>query len=698
MQNLLLHAYSRCKDLAGTCQFFSRMHTHVVFAWNLLIDTHACSEDVGTAFKIFQHMWLQGLEPNQFTLVSILSVCTDASLLVIGEIMHSSAIMSGCEADVVIGTAVVNMYSKCGELKLATVVFEKMCVHNVYSWSAMLAAYARHGEGGVAIQLFHLMQHQTELPNNVTFISLLDACACLKSSTIGIRVHACVHESNIEEDVVVATSFVNMYGKCNLLENARKVFDSIHKPNVITWNVLISAHAQHGKGWEALHLFNHMQEKQVNPNQATFVSVLDACTGILALEEGRQVHAQLQSQGMLPDVVISTALVNMYGKCGVLEKSQEVFESMPFRNIVTWNAIIAVHAQHGCSRKAFQYFNKMQSEGMIPDKITFVSMFDACTRVPSISDGKHLHAQIVVEDYELDMTVGTAIINMYGKCGVIEEARSLFDRIPERSSVTFSSMIAAYAKLEQWQAALMLYYRLHEDLIVPDKVTCITILDVCADMAALKEGEEVHAEVVMEAYELEEAVGTSLISLYGRCGSLEAAEAVFLRMPLQSSVTWNSLIAGFAQHGKGEKTLHLFNQMQGMGVRPTDVTFLIVLNACSHAGLVGEGWHCFYLMNHIWGVAALSDHYGCMVDLLGRAGLLDEAESLIWDMPDRPTIVTWMSLLGACRHQTDLQRGERAANILLQLDPENVASRVILSNIYAISYMEEETLIVIAED
>ncbi|KAI5062729.1 hypothetical protein GOP47_0023268 [Adiantum capillus-veneris] len=698
MQKLLLHMYGKCGALAETCTLFAKMHTHVVFSWNLLIHVYARGRNVDMAFQVFQQMWQHELEPNKFTLVSILSVCTNASVLVVGKLLHSCIIMNGCEGDLVVDTAIVNMYSKCGDLKSAIVMFEKMHTHNVYSWSAMLAAYAQHGKGEDAVWLFYVMQHQGELPNSVTFISLLDACACLRALDIGQRVRARILGTDVEQDVVVATAVVNMYAKCNLLKEAHQVFDNIRDPNVTSWNTLIAAYAQHGKGLEALQSFFQMQEKGIDADQGTFVSVIDACTGILALEEGEYIHGQLLARGFLPHVIISTALVNMYGKCNSLAKAREVFEGMPYKNIVTWNTVIAVHAQQSHFTRAFEYLNQMQWEGLIPDKVTFVSTFDVCAKVLSLADGKRLHTQIIVKEAELDVAVGTAIINMYGKCGATEEARSLFDRLPEKNSITFSSMIATYAHLEQWDAAFQMYGRLHEECIIPDMVSCICVLDMCADMAALKEGEQVHAEIVMEAYELDEAVGTALISLYGRCGSLEAAEAVFARTPSQSAVTWNALIAGFAQHGKGRSTLQLFYQMQETTIRPTDATFISVLNACSHTGLVSEGHHFFNLMSQKYGIKPSADHYGCMVDLFGRAGMLDEAESLIYDMPDQPTIVTWMSLLGACRHQADLERGERAAEILFRLDPENVAWRVILSNMYAVNGMEEGTIMIANND
>lgn len=698
MQNMLLHMYSKCGSLADTCAFFAKMHNHDIFSWNIIINSHARSGNIEFAFQIFQQLWWYKVDPNQFTFVSILSVCVNKAVLLVGEYMHTCVIMNGCEDDVVVDTAIVNMYSKCGDLKAATVMFEMMVSRNVYSWSAMIAAYSQHGQGEDAVRLFYMMQHQAQLPNNVTFISLLDACACLGALDIGRRVRASIMETEINRDVVVATAFVNMYAKCNLVEEAREVFDKIVNPNVISWNAMISAYAQHGEGMEALKMFSRMQGEQFEPNKATFVSVLDACAGILALKAGKDIHAQIITHHFLPDVIISTALVNMYGKCSSLEKACEVFEDMPYKNIVTWNAIIAVHAQHGHSNKAFEFFHQMQWEGIIPDKITFVSMFDACAKLLALAEGKHMHTQILVRGSELDITVGTAIINMYGKCGVTEDARILFDKLPEKNSITWSSMIGAYAQLEQGDDAFQLYTRMHHEGMKPDVVTCISVLDVCASMAALVEGELVHVQVVIEAYELDEAVGTALVSLYGRCGCLEAASAVFVKMSSRSVVTWNALITCFAQHGQGEETLRLFFQMQKAGVRPTDVTFISVLNACSHAGLVKEGRHCFYLMSQKYGIAPSTDHYGCLVDLLGRAGLLDEAEGLICDMPEPPTIVTWMSLLGACRHQTDVKRGERAAIILFRLDPENIAPRVMLSNMYAVSGMQEETTCLMSEE
>lgn len=698
IQNTLLDMYGKCGSLDDTCALFAKMHTRDVFSWNVTISAHARGGHINVAFQLFQRMWWYDVQPNQFTLVSILSVCTNQSVRVVGEHMHACIVMGGCEDDVVVDTAIVNMYSKCGDLKAARVMFEKMVTRNVYSWSAMIAAYAQHGQGEDALQLFDLMQHQGELPNKVTFISVLDACASLGALVIGTRARARVMGTEIECDAVVATAFVNMYAKCNHVQEARKVFDTMPDPNVISWNAMISAYAQHGEGMAAFKLFNQMQEKQVEPNKATFVSALDACAGIMALKEGESLHVQITTHCFEPDVVISTALVNMYGKCGCLGKAHEVFEKMPYRNIVSWNAVIAVHAQHGHCKEAFELFYQMQWEGIVPDKVTFVSMFDACARLPALADGKRMHAQIVVKGFELDVTVGTAIINMYGKCGITEEARRLFDLLPERNTITWSSMIGAYVQHEQGNDAFRLYARMHQECIKPDRITYISILDVCASMAALAEGEQVHVEVVMEAYESDDVVGTALISLYGKCGSLEAAWAVFNKMSVQGVVTWNALIAGYAQHGHGKVTLELFYQMQDAGVRPTEVTFISVLNACSHAGLVKEGRHCFYTMSQKYGITASTDHYGCMVDLLGRAGLLDEAEGLINSMLDQPTAVTWMSLLGACRYQTDIKRGERAASNLFRLDPENAAPCVMLSNLYAAAGMVDAAALLMSEE
>eukprot|EP01018_Ginkgo_biloba_P025333 Gb_35278 [translate_table: standard] len=387
-----------------------------------------------------------------------------------------------------------------------------------------------------------------------------------------------------------------------------------------------------------------MQQAGMHPNGFTFTSVISACACIAVLEPGKQVHAYVIKAGIDSDVFVGSSLVTMYGTCGDIDNARQVFDTISERNVVSWNAMISGYAQNGRIEDAEELFDKMPERNVVS---------------------------------------WTTMVAGYVQNGTVEIARHVFDKMSERSVVSWTAMIAGYAQNGHGEEALKLFYQMQSTGTKPNQSTFSSILNACAGCAALNQGKHVHVSIIKTGFQSDVVLWSALVDMYAKCGSIQEALHAFNKMPERNAVSWNAMITGYAQHGYGKEALQLFEQMQHRGIKPNSITFVGVLSACRHAGLVDEGWRYFSSMDQDHCIVPEAEHYACMVDLIGRAGHLDEAEAFINKMPFKPDVVVWGALLGACRIHVNMELGECAAEHLLELEPQNAAAYVLLSNIYA---------------
>eukprot|EP00249_Psilotum_nudum_P012827 c24006_g16_i1 orf=3-1022(+) len=338
------------------------------------------------------------------------------------------------------------MYGKCGSSVDARRVFDAMRSPTVVCWNSVIAAYGQNGNVNEALLLLLQMQQKGMEPDSITFVSILTACTSLGALTEGKVIHANIIAAGLVRDVTVGNSLVNMYGKCKSVNDARRVFDEMRIRNVVSWTVMIAAYCQNGHGKKALELFLQMQEGGVKPDNITYLTILDACAGLVALAEGKVIHASIVSSGLESDVVVGNSLINMYGKCGSPLNARRVFEKMCLRNVVSWTSVITAYGQNGNYKEALELFWQMQQEGLTLDIVTFVTILDTCGNLAALTEGKVIHALIVASGLESNDTVCNALINMYGKCGSLQDARTVFDKMPQRDVVLWATMIAAYSQ------------------------------------------------------------------------------------------------------------------------------------------------------------------------------------------------------------------------------------------------------------
>jgi pentatricopeptide repeat protein len=516
-----------------------------------------------------------------------------------------------------------------------------------------------------------------------TYAALLQTCSNMKALLQGKQVHAHMIKNGVEGHINLDTNLFIMYTKCGNLGDARPIFDKMADLNLLSWTAMIAAYARSGNCNEALKLFHEMQGSGVKADSFVYPSLLKACTGLTALQQGKEIHGSVIRNGFESDFFVGSALVALYTRCKSMKFARQVFEKMSQRNEATWNAMLAGYAQSNHRREAMNLFREMQLAGVEPDSFTFGSVLAMCANLAALKQGKEIHGYIIGTGFELNVFVDSALVDMYAKCGSVGNARRVFDEMFQRDVVSWNSMVAGYVQNGQSEEALKLFREMQLAGVKADSYTISSIIPACVCLTALRQGKEIHNYMIRSGLDSYVLGANSLIDMYAKCGSILAARQVFDKTSQRDVISWNAMIAGYGIHGCGEDAILLFSQMHQAGLKPDNITFIGILSACSRAGLVNEGWQYFKQMMECYQIMPSVEHCACMVDLLGRAGHLDEAQNFVKKMTLEPDACVWGALLGACRIHHSVEIGEQAAQHLLELEPQNPGNYVLLSNIYA---------------
>ena len=678
----VIHMYAKCGSIEDAAVVFDRMKERNIITWNVMIGAYAGSGRGVEAYDLYLKMKGEGFVPDAVTYMSLLKDCASTGALEWVKDVHSHILEAGYESHVRVGSALVHTFAKFGSIEDAAVAFDSLKERDIITWNVMIGAYAGSGRGVEAYDLYLKMKEEGFVPDAVTYMSLLNDCASTGALEWVKDVHRHILEGGYESDVRVGSALIHMYGKYGSIEDARMVFDRMKERDVLTWTVMIGAYAGSGRGVEAYDLYLKMKEEGFVPDAVTYVSLLTDCASTGALEWVKDVHRHILEGGYESDVRVGSALIHMYAKCGSTEVAAVVFDSMKERSIITWNVMIGAYAGSGRGVEAYDLYLKMKKEGFVPDAVTYMSLLKDCASTGALEWVKDVHRHILEGGYESDVRVGSALIHIYARCGNIEDAAVVFDSLKERDLVTWNVMIGAYAGSGRGVEAYDLYLKMKEEGFVPDAVTYMSLLNDCASTGALEWVKDVHRHILEGGYESDVRVGNALVHMYAKSGSIEDAQLVFEGMEECNVMTWNTMIGGLGQHGRGQDALDLFRKMKADGLVPDAYSFVALLSACSHAGLVDEGRQIFCAMKD-YGVEPTVVHYSCMVDLLGREGLLEETKRFISSMPVEADADTWGALLGACRTYGNVELGEFAAKEVLKLEPAGASPYVLLSNIYA---------------
>ncbi|XP_078173921.1 pentatricopeptide repeat (PPR) superfamily protein [Carex rostrata] len=522
------------------------------------------------------------------------------------------------------------------------------------------------------------------------FTSLLKLCSKKSDLKTGRQIHAQLLVRGFASNVVAVTAVMNMYAKCCQIEDAQKVFDGMPYRDLVSWNVMVSGYVQNTMHEMALEMVRRIGESGGTPDQVTLVSVLPACTNLKALHLGTSIHGFAIRCGLDSLVNISAALVDMYAKCNNVRKSRLVFDRMPTRNVVPWNSMIDGYVQNGNFKEAFELYKMLLEEGIAPNEVTFMGALHACGELANLDEGKRVHKLLVKFGFGSNSSVMNALISMYCKCKSVDLAYKVFETLPHKTLVSWNAMILGCAQNGAPDKAITLFIDLQREKMKLNTFTIVSVIPALADLSSLRQAKVIHGYCIRHGFDCNIYVLTGLVDLYSKCGSAKLAWMLFDLIQDKNVATWNAMIDGYGSHGLGKSAIELFEKMRRGPLKPNDVTFLSVLSACSHTGLLEEGWKYFRSMKPEFGLEPKIGHYGSMVHLLGRAGKLNEAWDFIQNMPIEPSIAIYGALLGACKVHGDVHLAARIANKIFELGPDNGGYHMLLANIYANASMWDD--------
>ncbi|XP_058107682.1 pentatricopeptide repeat-containing protein At2g27610-like [Magnolia sinica] len=624
------------------------------------------------------------------TFSRFLRACGNSKCILKGKTVHSQMIASGFIPDVYTNNHLISMYVKYEILDDARRVLEQMPERNLISWTLLVSGYANMGLGKDALECFRSLLADGFSPNHFTYVAVLSACAGIGAARTGKEIHGRIYRFEQDLNSFVRNSLVTVYAKCGLIGSAQIVFDGIPCPDLVSWSSILSGYYQFGEYKEALRLFLQLRRAGVKGNEFTSASVLGACADLADLIVGKQVHCHVIKCGVRLDRFVATGIVNLYAKCGELGDAQRIFLELDEPGLASWTALVGGYTQQGEGRKAIDLFRMLHLSALKPNNHVFSSVLAACANSFAIKEGKQLHSLILKSGFKLVSFIGNAIIDLYAKCGLLEESSKVFYEMMERDVVSWNALFAGHVQHGHFGEAIELLHQMLHEGMQPSIYTYSSILNLCGDLPATEWGKQTHCSIIKPGFDTDVVVGSALVDMYAKCGRLSDARKVFNNLNIKNLVSWNTMIIGYAQHGIGKEALEMFDDMQRGGAKPNDITFLGVLTACVHVGLVKDGQRYFNSMIRDHCITPGIDHFACMVNLFARVGQVRRAYEFILSMPVVPDKVVWRCLLAGCVTHKNVDIGRCAAECILKIDPEDVSAYVMLSTIYADAEMWDQ--------
>nr|KJB73380.1 hypothetical protein B456_011G229900 [Gossypium raimondii] len=527
-------------------------------------------------------------------------------------------------------------------------------------------------------------------PATSSFSKFIEIKKCILEGFTSIKhlkhVHAALFRFGLHQDSYLLNLVLKASFNFDQTNYTRFIFHQAKDPNVFLWNTMIQGLVSTDCFLDATQFYASMRTQGFWPNNFTFPFVLKACSRLLDFHLGIRIHALVIKLGFDRDVFIKTSLLYLYSKCGYLDYARKVFDDIPDKNVISWTAMISGYIDVERYREAVDLFRKLIDMGLRPDSFSVVRVLSACAHLGDLNSGEWIDRCITQFGLSRNVFVATALVDMYAKCGNMEQARYAFDGVPVKDIITWSTMIQGYASNGLPKEALDLFFQMQKEKLAPDRYSMVGVLSACARLGALELGDWASKLMDIEEFLSNPVLGTALIDMYAKCGSMTQAWEIFKRMKEKDVVVWNAAISGLAMNGHVKPAFGLFGQMEKSGILPNANTFMGLLCGCTHVGLVNDGRRYFDSMNRVFSLTPTIEHYGCMVDLLARAGLLGDAHQLIKNMPMEANCIVWGALLGGCRLHKDTQLAEYVLKKLIELEPWNSGNYVLLSNIYSASH------------
>ncbi|GAB2274160.1 hypothetical protein Dimus_008929 [Dionaea muscipula] len=601
-----------------------------------------------------------------------------------GEILSARKLFDQMPSrNIVSVNTLISGYVKSGDLRGARELFDGMTARTNVSWTIIIGGYARFGHPVEAFRLYCQMYGLGMMPDHVTFTTLLSGLNDVEMWIHVIQVHAHILTLGFESVLQVCNTLVDCYSKSGHLDLASRLFNEIPQRDSVTYNSLIAGYSNAGLNQQAVDLFFRMQNAGFEPSEFTFAAILSAATGLGDLTLGHQVHGLVIKTNFAGDVFMGNALLDLYSKHHYAEDAKMFFSKMPEVDGVSYNVIISCLAWEGKYEEALDLFQELQYLDFIRAELPFSTLLSIAANTLNLEMGRQIHCQCIVVAARLELQVGNALVDMYAKCGQFKEANMIFKSLAHQGKVPWTAMISALVQKGLYEEGLKIFLDMHRASVGPDQATFASILRASASLASLSLGKQMHSILVRSGFLPNVFCGSALIDMYAKCGSMVDGIQVFKEMPNRNIVSWNALLSAYAQNGDGSGTIELFKDMVSAGLHPDSVSFLNILTACSHSGLVKEGLQYFDDMTHAYHLEPRREHYASIVDVLCRSGLFDRAERLMAQMPFEPDDIMLSSVLNSCRIHKNQKLAKKVADQLFNMELKDAAAYVNMSNIYA---------------
>lgn len=643
---------------------------------------------------------------DSYTYSSTLKACAETRNLRLGKAVHCHFIRCQSNPSRIVYNSLLNMYCTClstldddtvycigsdsPKNDLVHKVFDTMRKRNVIAWNTMVSWYVRTEQNVEAFKQFRMMIEMGIKPSGVSFVNVFPAIWKLGDFKNANILYGMLLKLGSEyvNDLFVVSSAIFMYSELGFLDMAKKIFDCCLEKNTEVWNTMIGGYVQNNCPVEGIGLLlQAIESEHTVLDDVTFLSALTAVSQLQHLKLAQQLHAfVLKNLSVLP-VIILNAIIVMYSRCNSVETSFKIFHKMLERDVVSWNTMVSALVQNGLDDEGLMLVYEMQKQGFMIDHVTVTALLSAASNLRNKDIGKQIHAYLIRHGIQFE-GMESYLIDMYAKSGLVRTAQLLFEKTftHDRDQATWNAMIAGYTQNGLTEQAFDVFRKMLEQNVIPNAVTIASVLPACNPMGRIDLGKQLHGFCVRHYLDQNVYVGTALVDMYSKSGSVTYAENVFISTPEKNSVTCTTMILSYGQHGMGERALSLFHSMQVSGIKPDAITFVAVMSACSYAGLVGEGLKIFESMEKEYNIQPSTEHYCCIADMLGRVGRVVEAYEFVEGLGEEANVIEiWGSLLGACRVHKQFELGRVVAEKLLEMETVNgmTGYHVLASNMYA---------------
>eukprot|EP00250_Pteridium_aquilinum_P020353 c24790_g13_i1 orf=179-2359(-) len=680
LDDQLIRLFAARGSLLEADVLFCRVENPSVFTWHAIITAHVIHGEYAMALDLFRCMQFDGIDPDKYVYTCGLRACANKGALSQGMLMHDQLVRQSFDVELVVLNSLVDLYAKCKCLDEAYRVFCQSPDPDVISWSTMIAGYAQFGHASYALELFQTMQGNGINPDRVSYLSILKACCSVGTVSLGKVIHGKIINDGLQSDVTIGNTLIDMYVKCGSLEEAQKVFEHLPHRDVVSWAAIIAGFSEHGRGFSAVDCFDKMREEGIEADRVTFLFLLKACGSIGALRKGKVIHEHIIRSGLESNVVVGSTVIDMYAKCGALEEAYRVFDCLTVPTVISWSTIIGAYIDHGHGPTALEIYNNLQQTDLLPDHVIFLSGIKACGSTGDLSQGRVIHTNIIKRGFLSDVTVGNSLVDMYSKCKSMEEARNVFDALPFWSPVSWSAILGGYIQQHQWAMVLDLFGKLQQEDLKLDNVVFLYALEACNNLGTVEQGKLIHDQIIRHGYEGDRTIGSALLDTYCKCGCLHEGYRVFNRLLCKDVVMWGAMIAGLVHGGDWPLARKCLLEMRQQGIKPNENIYTSILIACSCAGLLEEGQWYLNLMKEDHCDFAKTDNLSCIIDLLGRAGLLKESQDLMQTMPSLPNEVAWTSLLTSCKTYSNPSIGSHCFDEVMEASLADTSGYVLMSD------------------